>query len=247
MRIRFRRIQKALRRLTAGNRKSRFRREVVLFFAPVGLAGMLLLIATQNSELLAAVWNDPQSLLAKRSPGERDQGALYDTKPERVADADQAADTILPKERVLAITRERPTLPLPADVAPEELPIGLADLGDFAPSAVGPAAFTSPGFGFAAPGGGGPGGGSSAFAPSGPIVPADDEATLPDTVPGPEDTTPSDLPSGPTPPTGPDAPVGSPVPEPETWATMILGLFVVAGSMRRRNRRDRHPALPAAA
>lgn len=247
MRIQFRRIQKALRRLTAGNRKSRFRREVVLFFAPVGLAGMLLLIATQNSELLAAVWNDPQSLLAKRSPGERDKGALYDTKPERVADADQAADSILPKERVLAMTRERPTLPLPADVAPEELPVGLADLGDFAPGTVGPAAFTSPGFGFAAPGGGGPGGGSSAFAPSGPIVPADDETTLPDTVPGPEDTTPSDLPSGPTPPTGPDVPVGSPVPEPETWATMILGLFVVAGSMRRRNRRDRHAALPAAA
>lgn len=246
MRMHFRKLKNTLRRFSAGSRKSRFRREAVLFFAPVGLASVLLLIATQNAEVLAAVWNDPQSLLAKRSPGERDKGALYNTKPERVADLARPGDDILPKERVLAMTRERPTLPAPAEAVPDGLPIELADLSpeDFAP-----AAFTGPASGFAAPGGGGPGGGPGAFAPAGPVVPAQDDTTPPVTVPGGEPTTPSDLPStGPTPtgPGGPDTPIGSAVPEPETWATTILGLFLVAGAMRHRNRRQRNAALPLA-
>lgn len=179
---------------TGRYRKRRFRRDYALFLAPVALALLLLAAVTQNAELLASAWRDPATVLEERSPGERDPGALYSTKPERIL------ARVLPAERVLPVVRER--------FAPEEAP--LADE-----------------FGFDEPA-------LAAFAPE--IV---EDLPLP---PPPPVLTVSTVPDGLPPPTVPGA-----VPEPATWLVSILGLFAVAGAMRRRNRKIPNAAVPAGA
>ena len=90
-------------------RKTRFRRDYALFLAPIGFAIMASAAVTQNTDVLAAAWRDPAAMLEDRSPGYRDPGALYSTKP------DYVLTQILPAERVLPMVRERP--------APEEPPL----------------------------------------------------------------------------------------------------------------------------
>jgi len=155
---------------------------------------------------IIATLADPLSLFAERSPGERGGGALLSTKPGG------------PHERVLSEVRDRDPPagnPPPLAVTPDDL----AALPGGAPGAGGvpgdPAGdplgnnFFAPSF----PGGGGP-------------------AFLPASLGGP--------PSGP-PPNGPIPPVIDPpgagaVPEPATWAMLILGFFVVGTALRRRER-----------
>ncbi len=66
---------------------------------------LLFLVAAEEKSL--AVLRSPLDLLADRSPGERDPGALFSTKPPRKAAA--------PSERVLATVRDRPLLPPPTE------------------------------------------------------------------------------------------------------------------------------------
>jgi hypothetical protein len=169
---------------------------------------------------LVAVLKDPLTLFAERSPGGRAEGALLPTK--------------LPRERVLSTVRDRDpagTLPgvddpvvagVPAATgpaaAPEErvlsgvregLPGG--GPGSFAPFGAGPGGLIPENFGTAPPSGGGPG------------MPGD---------PGPDGPGNPGIPG--TPPGVLDPGGGAPVPEPATWAMMILGFFSIGAAIRRR-------------
>ncbi|MGJ3627425.1 PEPxxWA-CTERM sorting domain-containing protein [Sphingomonas sp. MMS24-JH45] len=149
---------------------------------------------------------DPSKLFAARSPGAREAGALYDTKParERFAGVPRspAAAGLPPTERVLTTVRDRPTpyVDLPRGLAP------FVDVPGAAPPVL-PGALppTLPGGGF--PGGGGllPGGGTGGGGGGG----------------------------------GGDIPGVPGIPEPTTWAMMILGFFGIAATMRHRQRRGR--------
>jgi hypothetical protein len=188
---------------------------VGVFFVAVAERGHPAISKGSAAALVAAL-KDPLSLFADRSPGERGTGALLSTKPMKTAMADAG-----PEERVLAGVRDRdpPVGGLP------ELP-GLND----------PAFATDPG---SPPADGGvpgdPGGGSSSFAPfsafpgiGGPGFLAGGGGDPPGSGP------PGSGPPGFGAPGLP--PVLSAVPEPGTWAMLILGFFAVGAAMRRRMR-----------
>lgn len=95
-------------------------RDRALFYAPIVVALVLLLLFAQNREVFASSWRHPLAMLADRSPGARDPGALYSIKPQRLKPVATA-----PQERVLGITRQRPEIILP-DLLPAEEPLNLA-------------------------------------------------------------------------------------------------------------------------
>lgn len=183
---------------------------------------------------LVAVLKDPLSLFAERSPGGRAEGALLPTKP--------------PKERVLSTVRERDpagTLPGvddpvvagvpeaagPGGPAPEERVLsgergGLPGGGGGAPG------------GFGGPGGFAPFGGQGGLIPEGPptVLGAGPPPGVPGTdTPGGDPNPNPGIPPGP-PPGLLDPPGVSPVPEPATWAMMLLGFFAIGAALRRRPR-----------
>lgn len=193
---------------------------------------------------LVAVLKDPMTLFAERSPGGRAEGALLPTKP--------------PRERVLSTIRERDpagTLPgvedpvvagvpeagAPGGPAPEErvlsgereglpgggAPGGFGGPGGFAPFGGAPGGLIPENFATAPPGGPGDPGVPGDPGPDGPGNP------IPGTPPGLLDPGPG--PDGPGIPPGlPGG--GSPVPEPATWAMMLLGFFAIGAAIRRRKR-----------
>jgi hypothetical protein len=188
---------------------------------------------------LVAVLKDPLTLFAERSPGGRAEGALLPVKP--------------PKERVLSTVRERdPTGTLPG--VDDPVVAGVPEAPD--PAAIPEERVLSgereglPGGGGGAPGGfGGPGGFAPFGGAPGGLIP-ENFATAPpqgdgDPGPGPDGpgnpipgTPPGLLDPGPG-PDGPGIPPGlpggsSPVPEPATWAMMILGFFCIGAAIRRR-------------
>lgn len=147
------------------------------------------------------------ALLDQRSPGERTQAELTKGKQRYAA---------RPRQRALG--KVRPALPAPfvqalttpvPPVVPEAVPV--ASLNPLVPSVV-PAAIFPPSPVFI--GGGGPGGGGGF--PGGGGGP-----------PG------GGSPPG-VPPTVEVPPVVSPVPEPATWLTMILGFYILARALRKQ-------------
>jgi len=72
-------------------------------------------------------------------------------------------------------------------------------------------------------GGSGPTGPGTIIFPGGPIYPPGPGPIIIVSPPGP-----------PGPPSPPGPPVTSPVPEPASWAAMLIGMMLVGGSMRRR-------------
>ena len=197
-------------------------RRRVLTGAAALLVVVALLLATmlrsKPAEADAKSPPDPLSVLASRSPGARVGGALFQSKPQRVAGALRRPTVTLPRERVLAVGRTRPEPALAPAPAPApvwaEAAFGLDGLpDDFAAvpgidDAVAGPGFEVPPFAF----GDGPG------------------------VPG----TPGPGTSGPgTPqPENPGGP-GPAVPEPATWLMMILGLGVIGQALRRASDRAR--------
>ena len=93
-------------------RKKRIRRDYVYFLAPLIASSALAMVIAPNTDVLAAAFRDPRSVLADRSPGDRDVGVLYDTKPE--------IEKFFPKERVLPMTRERRLFDLPPETTSDE-------------------------------------------------------------------------------------------------------------------------------
>ena len=192
--------------------RRRRRRGVIAAITVVALgSGLGLSVAGvgPNDAVQAAV-NQAKSLadlLNQRSPGERTEAAL--TKMKRVHHA-------------RAKHRMRVAPPEPSELAkilmappPELVPV---DLGPTEPLV----ALSSPqslGVTFTSPGGGSPG----VFVPGGPGGGGGD-------TPG---GSPKSNPSSPPEPLTPTAPV----PEPGTWATMLLGFGLIGWKFRRRNRR----------
>jgi hypothetical protein len=217
----------------ARSRRTRFRYNRALFFAPIALALLPIFLFTQNVEVLASVWRDPLSVLAARSPGHRDSGALYNTKQKRRGLAHAGPTGIAPHERVLAATHMRPEPFLPDDLPLADL---LSDqpVGMIGPDAL-PATGSTGGFG---PSGGAPFGGLPLFSAGSPAGPTSTSKILL-----------TDIPTGDTPggPPGDNTPGGNPpnvtasVPEPSTWLMNIVGLFAIAGVMRRNRRRQSGP------
>jgi hypothetical protein len=197
---------------------------------------------------LMAALTDPLSLFADRSPGGRGAGPLLSTKPQRTA-------ALAPEERVLSGIRDRDP---GAGAAP--LPPALDDplFAAAAPGGGGgiPGAGSSPGEaglpggggfpGGGGPGGGGPGGGGpDAFAPFGQpfVAGAEPPEFIPGGAGGPDGPGAPGGPGGVFPPGGtPGVPIASGVPEPATWAMLILGFFAVGAAMRRRARKRAGPA-----
>lgn len=168
---------------------------VCLFFVAVAERGGPAISKIRKDGIVATLL-DPLSLIAGRSPGER-EGALLPTKLAKAG----------PEERVLSEVRDR-------DPGIGDPPADPGLLPDAAlPGAPGEGALP-----------GGPAG--EPFAPFGTPFG------------GPGDPGPSFIPGGPggsppfTPPPGGGIPSG--VPEPGTWAVMILGFFAVGWAMRRR-------------
>lgn len=98
-----------MRTIIRGALVSQANRDRALFFLPIVIGLIVLALFAANKAALASVWRDPLSVLAQRSPGARDAGALYNTKirPEVF----KAALTG-PHERVLPGLRERAEPPL---------------------------------------------------------------------------------------------------------------------------------------
>jgi hypothetical protein len=206
-----------------------------------------------------AALRDPLTLIADRSPGARDSGALRLTKNG-------------PHERVLSSVRDREPVPeqdnpfaagTPDQFAGSPLatdgnplagtPLAGAGSPNFArPFSAIPAVFPSSGAGSTAPstnsptpGGSStpiPGGSSAPGAPLPPIAisfPSDPQpgAPSPDAPPpgspSPPDSSPPDSPppGSPVLPTPPTS-----IPEPATWTMMVLGLVAAGSSARRRYR-----------
>jgi hypothetical protein len=201
----------------------RWKRTGSLALALVGL--FFVAVAEHNSPAISkiikrkifAALKDPLNLLGERSPGERGPRVLLSIKG--------------PHERVLSTVRERGT-PLPPavldspdttaapevfasiPVIPPEYDIPPQDQSG-SPSSFGSAPF-APFFPGAPPN-------SSGITPSAPGVPPGD--TPPPGSPPPPSTT-SDIP-----------PVTITLPEPATWAMMILGLFAIGVAARRQMRK----------
>lgn len=187
---------------------------IALFFISIAELGHPAAGKAGRTGIIAAL-ADPLALFAARSPGERGAGALLSTKPGG------------PAERVLSEVRDRDPAAgdPPADPVAPITPDDVAALGNGLPSDG-----ALPG-GAGGPGGGGaPGGVSPFFAPFTPPsfggAPSD-----PDT-PG-------------SPPPGPPGIVPPPilggisaVPEPATWAMLILGFFGAGTALRLRTRRQ---------
>jgi len=180
---------------------------------PIGGHLVGLNAGSDTTAALAAMLRDPLAMLEGRSPGQRGEGAMFQTKPakERVASALRERGPVGPEgpvERVLPVVRERP-----ADIAP---PLALG----------GPEGLPGPVAPFGLPGPGPEFGPQAAPGPDGPPL-----ATTSSSGGGT---------SGGTPPGDPGG-----IPEPSTWAMMILGFGLVGAAVRRQTAARR--ALPAEA
>jgi hypothetical protein len=238
------------RHLLAAIRNMRWKRTlllvpvmVLLFFGTAIELGHPAASKTRKPGIMAALLEDPLSLFAARSPGGRGAGALLSTKHKLAAAG--------PEERVLSEERERP----PADGT---LPGGNNPVFGTAPPDGGAPGGGAPGGDDGIlPGGGAPGGGAPGGVPGdGGGGPFSSLPALADNAPqflqnGPQGTIPTPPPPGSdpppldSPPTGPGGPNLNPglpgipaVPEPATWAEMIIGFFAIGMAVRRRVRRQ---------
>jgi hypothetical protein len=175
--------------------------------ATLGSGGALL--GSGGMAAVAEVFKDPLSLFADRSPGSRPEGALLATK--------RAKAKTEPVEMVLSEDRTRPPL-APEDATPESAPapalypLAPEPLDLLLPEEPLLALPGDPIFGGGTPGG---------------LIPIGD---LPFGSPGsPGGGGGCCSPGTPTTPTDPLIPA---VPEPATWAMLILGFFMVGGSLR---------------
>ena len=192
---------------------------VALFFVALAERGHPAISKVRGAGILAAL-EDPLSLFAERSPGGRGSGALLSVKPNKKT---ALADTG-PEERVLSGVRER------------EPPLDTLPGGDNPVFGIGPDA-AAPGSGqpLDDPGAGDPSsGGPSSGGPSsgGPFGGAPFSSNTDPPLIQPYS-------AGSPSPTDPGIPA---VPEPATWAMLIIGFFAVGVTMRRRVRGQTGPA-----
>lgn len=192
----------------------------------VATAGAYYLAGSAHSQAATAAFlADPLSVFASRSPGERRAGALLQSKQAYAAahKPGGAAGAVPPSERVLSNVRSRPPVGPLGDVPTFGLPAGVVPAGP-AEAVPGEGASDAP---FAAPftggvggpfaagifpggggvgGGGAGGGGTGGGGGGGGVI------------------------GGGTPPVLPA------IPEPTTWAMMLLGFLGIGASLRHRRR-----------
>ena len=168
--------------------------------------------SSADAAALAAAPLDLDGVLDARSPGHRRYGWLLDTKQARIG---FAANPDLPSERVLSSTRRRPTpVGVPGAPVPLGVPNGAVDAvpaGGIVPESLAglgnPGAITGPDGIVGGPGLGGvlPGGGGG----SGGDNPDGGSGVI----------------------TTPETPIPA-VPEPATWAMLLLGFTTLGAAMR---------------
>jgi hypothetical protein len=184
------------------------------------------LIGSGGTAAVAKALQDPLSLLADRSPGSRPEGALLSTKRAK-AKALDPVELVLPGGRTRAPVAEdaAPEASLAEPAADPLLAVAATELPlPFSTPEAAPLALVS-----GAPPylGGAPG--------PGILIPIGDLPPI--APPGPSGPgTPPDCCSSGTPPDTPP-PVTTAVPEPGTWVMLILGFFLVGGSLRAATRR----------
>lgn len=224
---------RSLRRLSASSRARREKKAAAkrrgLYLGSAGalaivLAAPLSVAAFMGMESSIPGFDSAKSFLAMmtdRSPGGRSKGELTKLKQTKVAEPrERALGKITkpepPKEFVEAIAPPAPKLAEPAQFAP-----AIANLG---PLLVPPP----------------PGGGGGIIVP--PQAPPGGGGGPPQQPPGtpPGDPPPQEPPPENPPPEHPTPPV---VPEPATWASMLLG-FGITGLMIRRRRRTLTAVVP---
>ena len=196
------------------------RRRLALILActvlPLGVASAAgidnLMWSGSHTRAVVQKISDPLSIFASRSPGSRSADALRQTKPghTRLAALTPPPGPGVPEERVLAALRERPPEPELMRGPGILAPADVAGLDALPFVPTGPGQSALPT-------------GSNHITPPGGLV-------LPPTSESP--------PGGGVPPVGP--PGGGPVPEPATWATMILSMFAVGGALRLRRHKLVH-------
>ncbi len=216
---------------------------------------------TNGGGMIASALADPLAMLALRSPGARDAGAMFQTKQAKQPSAFVAMPEKAPASQ--------------AAPAGNGVPMGDGDLDDPAPQGgLGPTAFavlpspnpqSAPGLALPPPdpyygspvglnrprdgSSGGPGassgGGTSSGDPgtsSGGGTSSGDPGTsssggTSSGDPGTSSGDPLSSSGGPGGSSGGPPPVSA-VPEPETWALMIVGMFGIGAAMRRNRRRN---------
>jgi hypothetical protein len=106
---------------------------LAFFLATAAVTGTLAIATSKQARTaIAEVLRDPLSLLAQRSPGTRDAGALTQTKGQRYAAATHKRPAHGPEQRVLSEMRFRPEVLRPDD-ALDDLGLPLLVEGDFEP------------------------------------------------------------------------------------------------------------------
>lgn len=229
---------RSLRRLSASSRARREKRAAAkrrLTYLG-SAAGVAIVLAAPLS--IAAFMNMGSSvpgieaaksflaMMTDRSPGDRTKAELTKTKQAKLPD--------VPEQRALGkITKPEP----PKEFIEAIAPTVAKPVEEFAPAlaALGPLLVTPP------PGGGGgiiippqsPPGGGGGTPPGG--------GTTPPENPPPENPPPENPPPENPPPENPPPEQPPVVPEPATWATMLLGFGVTGLVMRRRRRKAASP------
>lgn len=215
---------RSLRRLSASSRARREKKAAAkrrgLYLGSAGalaivLAAPLSIAAFMGMESSIPGFESAKSFLAMmadRSPGDRTKGELTKLKQSKVA---------APKERALGkITKPEPPKEFVEAIAPP--PPKLDEPAQFAPAIanLGPLLVPPP-----------PGGGGGIVVPPQAPPPGGGGGTPP-----PEEPPSNPPPENPPPDHPPDHPPPPVVPEPGTWASMLLG-FGITGLMIRRRRR----------
>lgn len=191
----------------------------LIFVLLLGLVTIALPAVNGTGGTLMAQTTEAISRFIGRSPGDRGETDLIKTKNKR-AKGKPGGNLLSKAPRAEAGEPEERALGKIFDTPPEEaiqsltgVPIGPLALGEIPPGS----------FGDLATGGGGPNG-SPGFPGGGSVI------VPPGTSVGPGNPP---TPTEPTTPTIPTNPVGA-VPEPGTWALMLLGFGLCGAAMRRR-------------
>jgi len=198
-------------------------------------------------DVLEAAVSKAQSLadmLDKRSPGERTAAQLTKNRQARALPKIRVAPSPKPAEVALANILLGPPEPLPVELAAAPVAVSTtpAALAIVSPPGGGSVVIPPGGGGIILPPGGGPGGTNPGtppiVAPPGDTPPPGDKppvVTPPGNTPPPDQPPPIVTPPGDTPPgdtTPPDHPTPPPVPEPATWAMMLVGFGLIGWRIR---------------
>lgn len=168
------------------------------------IAGLIAMPTADRRAVLAQQPDDPSTVLADRSPGARSPGALYQSKPAYPTAA-------LVPSLASTLAGDQPPDYAPPATLPTALPATVLDTFPIAPTQFAALPFPPD---LIAPGGGLPPGIWFIPPPVGFISGGGGGGGIA--------------------PSNPEAPPVASVPEPATWAAMLVGFLAIGGALRRR-------------